>query len=191
MTPARPGAEPMDAILAPHPTTPPAVRLRLRAAAERAGLELVLRYVLEAPLAGIRVPAPAPPRPKHLLWQHTCFEAFVALAPGGPYHELNLSPSGEFAVYAFRAYREGEPLAPDALSPGIVTTRAPDRLELAARIPLARLSASYEKASIHVALSAVIEDASGGIAYFAAHHAAQKADFHHAAGFTLRLDPPT
>jgi hypothetical protein len=180
----------MDAILSPHPATPPSVRMRLRAAANRVGDELVLRYVLEAPLDALRIPPPKPARPKHMLWRHTCFEAFVALVPGGPYHELNLSPSGEFAVYAFSTYRQNEPLAEDAISPGIVTTATRDGLELTARVALAPLSPGYEKAAVHVALSAVVEDASGGIVHFAAHHAGDQADFHHAAGFTLRLDPP-
>lgn len=182
----------MEALLAPHPSTPPPCALVLRAGATRSRSgQLVLRYVLEAPLSGLRVPPPAAwPGPKHLLWQHTCFEAFVTLAPGGPYHELNLSPSGDWAAYAFGSYRLGEPLPPDALSPGIVATASPDRLELAAGIPLARLSEAYARAPIHVALCGVVEDVRGGLSYFALHHAGGQADFHHAAGFTLRLDPP-
>jgi hypothetical protein len=182
----------MDAILSPHPSTPPEGKHRLRASATRtrAG-DLALRYVLEGPLSEIRVP-PAVDRPgqKHLLWQHTCFEAFVTLAPGGPYHELNLSPSGEWAAYGFHAHRQGGPLAADAIAPEIATVTSADRLALTALIPLARLSERYVEAPIHVALSGVVEDVRGSLAYFALHHVGEKADFHHPEGFTLRLDPP-
>jgi hypothetical protein len=182
----------MDAILSPHPSTPPAVPLRLRASVARTpNGELTLRYVLEASAAEIRVPAAAAkPGQKHLLWQHTCFEAFVTLAPGGPYHELNLSPSGEWAAYHFSAYREGQPLPADALSPEIATTRGAERLELTARVPLASLSPAYVDAPIFLALCGVVEDVNGGISYFALRHVSEKADFHHAEGFTLRLEPP-
>jgi hypothetical protein len=182
----------LDAILCPHPSTQPGSSLRLRAGARRSPEgDLLLRFVLEAPMAQIRVPpAVSRPGPKHLLWQHTCFEAFVALEPGGPYHELNLSPSGEWAVYGFSRYREGEALPPDTLAPGIATSASPDRLELTASIPLERLSKDYASAPIHLALCGVVEDVRGGISHFALRHLGEKPDFHHAESFTLRLDPP-
>jgi hypothetical protein len=182
----------MDAILSPHPAAPPAVPLRLRAGVTRSREgDLLLRFVLEAPLAQIRVPAAvALPGQQHQLWRHTCFEAFVTLAPGGPYHELNLSPSGEWAAYGFTRYREGKPLPPDTLAPGIATAVTGERLELTARIPLDRLSEDYGSAPVHLALSGVVEDERGGLSYFALRHVTEKPDFHHGEGFTLRLDPP-
>ncbi len=182
----------MKVVLSPHPCTPAAFSLRLHAAAERtSGGELSLRYVLEAPLAQIRVPQRSE-RPSHrdLLWQHTCFEAFVGLAPGGPYHELNLSPSGDWAAYAFRAYREPAPAREPGPVPAILTSAAGECLLLAARVPLAGLSAAYAEEPIHLALSAVIEAESGELSYFALCHPGEKPDFHHAGSFTLRLDPP-
>jgi len=183
----------VQALLLPHPSAPPALPLRLHAEAERSRSgELLLRYVLEAALARIRLPAlVARPAARDLLWQHTCFEAFVTLAPGGPYHEINLSSSGDWAVYAFRAYREAAPQPPEALAPIVTTAASEDRLELSARIPLAALSAAYLREPIHLALSAVIEAADGGLSYLALHHPAEKPDFHHKGSFTLRLDRPT
>lgn len=183
----------MQALLLPHPSAPPTLPLRLRTEAKRSRSgELLLRYVLEAALARIRLPAlVARPAARDLLWQHTCFEAFVTLAPGGPYHEINLSSSGEWAVYAFRAYREAARQPPEAVAPTITTAASEDRLELRARIPLAALSAAYLREPIHLALSAVIEAADGGLSYLALHHPAEMPDFHHKGGFTLRLDSPT
>jgi hypothetical protein len=179
--------------LRPHPATLPRVPTSLEVDVERtAGGDLFLRYVLDAPMAEIRVPPRAPVlQQRHLLWQHTCFEAFIALEKGGPYHELNLSPSGEWAVYAFEAYRAGAWLPGDALAPGIALTSGPGRLELAARVPLASLSDAHVQAPLWLALSAVVEDVRGAISYFALHHVGETPDFHHAEGFTLRLDAPT
>lgn len=35
------------------------------------------------------------------LWQHTCFEAFVAVKGETAYREFNFSPSSQWAAYAF------------------------------------------------------------------------------------------
>ncbi len=182
----------LEAVLTPHPATPPRAGHRVRATVERSREgELALHYALRGPLAEVRIPAPvAAPRQQHLLWQHTCFEAFLALARGGPYHELNFSPSGAWAAYAFRAYREGAPLASDAVEPEIAARTTEGGMVLTARLALGRLEEAYVEAPLHLALCAVIEDTQGDLSYFALHHPGQQADFHHAAGFTLRLDPP-
>jgi len=183
---------PVEAWLAPHPAAPLLPRLRVRVATMRttAG-ELSLRYVLEAPLATFRIPerARAPGR-RDGLWRHTCFEAFVASAPGGAYHEINLSPSEDWAIYAFRAYREPAPPAPAGAAPIVTTAASPGRFELAASVRLGALDASYERAPVFVGLSAVIEAADGSLSYLALCHPAEEPDFHDARGFTLRLDPP-
>lgn len=183
---------PFEADLLPHPATPSRVGLRVSARAARApGGVLVLRYVLEARLAELRIPPiVGAPGVRHGLWQHTCFEAFVTLAPGGAYHELNLAPSGEWAAYGFRAYREGTALAAEAFDPKIRTLASGAHLALTATVPLGALSSGYARAPIHVALSAVVEDDRGGIAYLALHHPPGSADFHHAEGFKARLDVP-
>src|SRR5579862_3371124 len=77
---------------------------------------LTFRYVLRAEMLHVRVPLPAPPARADGLWKHTCFEAFVAAeASGGGYYELNFSPSRQWAIYTFTAYRAG-------MSPTDVTT---------------------------------------------------------------------
>lgn len=175
----------------PHPTTPPGVPLALEVAVERSSGALHLRYVVRGDPARLRIPAAAAsPRQRHLLWQHTCFEAFVTRTPGGPYHELNLSPSGDWAAYAFVSYRDGAPLPDDALAPSIRTHAVVDGLALDARIELAVLGPDLAAAPLAIALSGVVEEADGRISYWALHHPAEKADFHHAGGFLLRLDPP-
>lgn len=41
------------------------------------------------------------------LWEHTCFEVFLAQKGMPNYWEFNLSPSGDWNVYSFKGYREG------------------------------------------------------------------------------------
>lgn len=154
------------------------------------GGALALCFRLAGDLARLRVPPPGPARIAHQLWQHTCCEAFVAVDGRAAYHEFNFAPSGQWAAYAFRRYRDGGALAEDALPPGITVGRGDDRLELDVTIRLAGLSSDHPRAALRLALSAVVEDTSGALSYWALHHPPGQPDFHHPHGFALRLEPP-
>lgn len=143
---------------------------------------LVVRYTLSAALDTLRVPPPAPaPARRDGLWQHTCFELFVADADG-PYHEFNFSPAGDWQAYRFAAYRRQGGPQPDA-APRIDVMRGPTGLTLEACVPRAALPSRPAKAS----LTAVIEDATGALSYWALRHPPGRPDFHHSAGFTVDL----
>ena len=165
--------------LAPHPATPcPAVQ-SIRVDVRRKPLTLSLRYVLAGELRRLRVPAPRGPARTDGLWRHTCFELFVA-APGGPgYDEFNFSPSGEWAAYRFAAYRQGQ--APLDCGPLEVRTRREPVLEVQAEV-------SCPAGVLRIGLSAVVEDDTGALAYWALGHPAAKPDFHDAGSFVLELD---
>ena len=66
---------------------------------------LKLRYELTGDLTQLRIPAPQSPGEADGLWEHTCFEAFIAVEGEAGYHEFNFSPSGQWAAYAFSDYR--------------------------------------------------------------------------------------
>ena len=149
---------------------------------------IAVTYALAGDLDAIRIPPPAAPAIVHGLWEHTCFELFVAADGTAAYHELNLSPSGAWAAFAFRGYRDGGPLADAALAPQIVVRREAGRLLLDARVPLARLSPAYPGARLRLALTAVIEDAHGARSYWTLRHPAGRPDFHHRDGFALVLE---
>ena len=145
---------------------------------ERSAEGLILRYELDAELERLRIPQAGASRPGEKLWQHTCFEIFVSA--GMPaYREFNFSPSGEWASYVFRGYREREAASGDVeqLSAG----RKEDLLTIQARIRCAQ-------GKLKVALSAVIEDREGVLSYWALRHPPGKPDFHHPEGFALELD---
>ncbi len=155
---------------------------------DAAGLRLV--YRLTGNLAQLRLPSADTPAPAGRLWAHTCFEAFVAARSGSGYREWNFSPSGQSAEYAFSGYRE-RVLADVAEGPiaasAIHVHRMADSLALEARLALPPQSCT----ELAIGLSAVVEDADGGLSYWALRHPFAQPDFHHREGFALSLDLAT
>lgn len=183
---------PQTVTLAPHSTTTSAAVRRITARiAPMTDARLALTYVLEGALDRVRVPAPRTARFAEELWRHTCCEIFIARKNDAAYHELNFSPSGEWAVYAFRRRRERVPLDAaielDAVDPQIALRRSDDRLELDAVVPLARLSPAYAGARLVLGVSAVVEDRDGACSFWALEHPADRPDFHHPDAFALEL----
>jgi hypothetical protein len=172
--------------LLPHPETASDAVRGITVCAERVAADaLRLRYVLEADLAGVRVPAAVQGGGRgDRLWAHTCFEAFVAVADRPGYLELNFSPSGQWAAYGFEAYRAG--MAPAELpgGPEITIRRDERQLELQARV---RLPAA---GGWRLALSAVVEEGTGRLSYWALRHPPGRPDFHHPESFSLALEFP-
>ena len=176
--------------LARHPSTHAEAVRAIAVLVRRSANELRLTFRLDGDIRQISVPSPSVPRIARQLWQHTCFEAFIAVEGQREYHEFNFAPSGEWAAYAFSGYRDGPlvPLANDMLRPDIAVRSTDSRLELDSLVRLDALSAIHPRASIRVGLSAVIE-ASDGFSYWALRHRADKPDFHDADGFALLLEP--
>lgn len=183
--------DPVHAVtLTCHPGTPTdAVRGIAARVCRKPGGNLAVTYTLEGDLDRLRVPAPRAPRLASRLWQHTCCEIFIACKGAPAYHEFNLSPSGEWAAYAFDAYRApraGEWHAAE-LAPQFAVRGAASKLELDAVIRLDRLSALHPGAPLSLALSAVIEDSDGVLSYWALRHPLGAPDFHHPEAFALEL----
>lgn len=170
--------------LEPHPDARPGAVRGLQVEADRHAGRLVLHYRLEGRLGELRIPPRAPPGRADELWRHTCFEAFVRPPGDDAYWEFNLAPSGHWAAYGFRRYRERGP-DPNVDPPRIEVSATPQRLDLKANLDLTRLKGPWL-----VGVSAVIEAADGGRTYWALRHPPGRPDFHHARGFVLTLDPP-
>ena len=123
------------------------------------------------------------------LWRHTCFELFIGATNDAEYYEFNFSPSGEWAVYGFRSYRDGGPIQVDGLEPKIAVERGADFLQLSAAVPLDRLAGIPSGVSLSLGLSSVVEDRSGGLSYWAIKHPPGKPDFHHPDNFAVEIQP--
>jgi hypothetical protein len=175
--------------LTPHPEAlDTAVRSIDARVCRRQRGTLTVAYVLEGQLDRLRVPAPRAARFANRLWEHTCFEIFIRAQGLPAYHEFNLSPSGEWAAYAFERYREGVPLVDESLNPQVTVRSAAGKLEVEAVIRLDLLSPTYARTALALAVSAVVEHRDGAICYWALRHPAGKPDFHHPDAFALRLD---
>jgi hypothetical protein len=157
-----------------------------RVAPGAAPASLRFEYRLRGALAELAIPPRAAPRRAERLWEHTCFEAFVAPGAGDGYYELNFSPSTEWAAYEFGAYRYGmRPLAL-ATPPSVTVTETASELTVTADVEVPGVSAAPWP--WRIGLSAVVEARAGGRAYFALRHPRENPDFHDAAGFVVMLD---
>lgn len=166
-----------------HPASPPSPVASIGVQARLEAHELVLHYVLRGRLDAVRWPARGDGGAADGLWRHTCLEAFIAPDAGSAYQELNFSPSGHWARYAFAAERERRPAAP-ARAPLLDMRQTAAGYELVAVIDRADLPGTR---TLLVGLSAVIESVDGHTSHWALHHPADKPDFHQRAGWTLRL----
>jgi hypothetical protein len=106
------------------------------------------------------------------------------------YWEFNFSPSGEWAAYAFKNYRDGGPIEGDGLDPEITVRNVANGFELNAIVRLDRLHAINSHTPMAVGLSAVVEETAGTHSYWALKHTQGKPDFHHPDSFALELALP-
>jgi hypothetical protein len=171
-----------------HPATPGKAVRRIEVQVDRpAPATLELHYRVEGDIGSLLIPAASTARRADQLWRHTCFEAFIAVPGTGGYFEFNFSPSTQWAVYRFLAYREGMAAIEAARAPRISVQHEHGRLGLDASVDLEPLPALRDSPGLRLALAAVVEEQDKGLSYWALAHAPGKPDFHHADGFVLTL----
>ncbi|HXO16400.1 MAG TPA: hypothetical protein VN835_08655, partial [Steroidobacteraceae bacterium] len=95
-------------VLVAHPDTArqtvSGIAVEVRLATETT---LVCNYSLHGDVGRVRMSGAGVGHRADGLWQHTCFEAFIA-APGvAGYYEFNFSPTLDWAAYQFTDYRNG------------------------------------------------------------------------------------
>ena len=178
--------------LLPHPATPAPMIFAIDAGiASLADGCIAFRYRVRGDMARVRVPAALASERCDLLWEHTCFEAFLGLEGDTGYREFNFSPSGRWAVYDFGDYRRR--LSDPALATPRITTRLTEgRFELEVVIPLSSLPFAPAGKCWEIGLAAVIEATdtlNDGLSYWALRHPSPRPDFHLRNGFALRHPP--
>lgn len=177
----------MPTPLCPHPTNAPASAHRIDVEVRRDTQgEITLTYQLRGNARRVLMPPPTMPQFTDGLWQHTCFEAFVATPGASDYREFNFSPSGQWASYRFAAYRE-KIAAPPGDAPQVAFGATEDGFILEVRIPSTALPPPDQP--LQLGLSAVIEAADGTLSYWALAHPGERPDFHHPDAFVLTLPP--
>lgn len=181
MSESRPTPPPVHP-LRPFPGTPGA-RHELGVSCQRTAAGLAVVFELEGSPGSLRLPAPAPaPAFTDGLWQHSCFELFLACPGEAAYREFNFAPSGHWAAYAFSAYRERIAWHPP-VAPGIVRRQTADGVRLELALPAALLPAGQLEASA----TAVLESCDASLSYWALLHAGERPDFHLRASFILNI----
>ena len=173
-------------VLIAHPhSTALAVTITARVVLERA-TRLEVEYSLTGELAQLAIPGRVAAGRADRLWEHTCFEAFIAPAAGARYCELNFSPSMQWAAYGFDGYRQGMRPLELAEPPSVRVAETKNELRVTAGIELGGLADAPWP--WRIGLTAVVEDRAGGRAYYALLHPRDKPDFHDVAAFTVLLD---
>ena len=130
---------------------------------------LSISYRLHGRLAGVLLPAPlAAPARRHRLWEGTCFEFFLALQQAPPYWEFNLSPAGDWNVYRFSQYRQGQAIEPALASLPFGVQGSPEAWRLTLEVDLARMVPA--DMPLEVAIAAVIQAPDGRLTYWALTH---------------------
>ena len=174
------------ALIPHHSGAVPPGRCTLVANVELVGPVLRFSYRLRGELAAIAIPHRVPARRAERLWEHTCFEAFVAPGAGERYFELNFSPSTEWAAYELDGYRRGQHPLALMRPPAIEVAASGSDLRVTADVELP--AAAEARWPWRIGLTAVVEDRAGGRAYFALEHPRPAPDFHDAAAFVISLD---
>ena len=144
--------------------------------------EVLLTFVIVG-IDSLFVPASQSAARADELWRTTCFEMFWRQAGTDAYVELNFSPSGQWAAYAFDAYRAGMRDHPMAIDPHIETFA--DHERLAAEIDVD--FATMPPGAAQINLTAVVEEIDGTKSYWALAHPDGPPDFHDPDCFVLAL----
>lgn len=132
---------------------------------------------------GLVASEPVSPARADGLWRTTCFEMFWRAEGADGYVEVNLSPSGRWAVYEFDGYRSGGRDQVMAIDPHIEVDRDGDRFVVTADVDFS----TFPGGGATIGLSAVIEETDGTKSYWALAHPPGAPDFHHDTCFALEL----
>lgn len=176
--------------LQPFAPLPGLAALNLVVDLARGPQHLQLRYTLSGPVDGLVLP-PRAARPERRdgLWHSTCLELFVAEAGRSGYREMNLCPSGHWNLYQLDGYRQGLRPEPAVAALPLAVQRRPGELVVEMALPLMPLGLAHRP--LELGVTAVVDGGPAcGVGYWALHHPAAEADFHHRGGFTLHLPAP-
>ena len=172
-----------------HPATPlPQVRSLEVALAATGDGGLTAEFDCRCVLGALRLPQARPAAAADELWRHTCCELFAGVAGDAAYREFNGSPSGQWAMYGFSAYRtrEAAALNPVPPAPRIQFSTNAQGWTLQARLDALALP-GVAAARIEIGVAVVLEAADGTLSYWALQHASAQPDFHRRETFVLRL----
>lgn len=175
--------------LEPFPGTVTTADITLNIAITRSSdNQLSLRYTLEGAIEQIQfAPKTDAPQRQWQLWETTCFECFIGRPDQINYWEFNLAPNANWNAFALDDYRQGIREAESIQQIAITTERTRDRFTLSTVLPLNQLV--DRQFPIAVSITAVIQDQSGALSYWAIQHSGSEPNFHQRDSFVVQLSP--
>ncbi len=167
----------------PHSESRPNIRIEMESGARRVGNLLSVSFLAVGEIERLKIPKLTYSKRSDGLWKSTCLEVFIRPEKAHEkYCELNFSPSGEWAAYAFDGYRDKMHMA-HFRNPIVNFEATVSTLHLWAEMRLPDIFSGV----IDIGLSAVLEEKSGHKSYWALEHPEGKPDFHHPDSFVLKL----
>ena len=146
-----------------------------------------VQYSLAGELEGIVFPSPIENATrKDDLWRMTCFEFFLAVKGLPKYWEFNLSPSGNWNVYAMDAYRQvniREETRIQQLQFNV--QKKVERFSLETELDLSPILP--QDVYIEAGITSVIQTKDGKESFWALIHSHPEADFHVRNSFVLEI----
>jgi len=148
---------------------------------------LSIHYAVRGDIENILLPAPTDsPTRKHDLWRATCFEFFIAIKDQPQYWEFNMSPSGNWNVYAMDEYRQVNMREEVAFTQLPFEFRKTDnKITLDISVDLNPII--QPETILELGITTIIQANDGNETYWALAHPGPQADFHLRDSFILNL----
>lgn len=174
------GSEQMDWVdLVPHPIALPHAPIKIRASAK---LKQANHLFAAFELSGAQEDIVWPDRKVGAfiegLWQSTCLELFLFSEDDASYVEFNFSPSTDWCAYVFQSYRAGRETVPDVSFDRFDTHLGSESRSVIVEVKLPEARLNLLGSTYRVSLTAVIQDISGQMSYWAESHPSAQPDFH-------------
>jgi hypothetical protein len=172
--------------LQPFPTDSKLPQIEINGRVNRKGNNLSIEYQLFGDLNAISLAPPATVSSRQFhLWEATCFEFFIGIPGDANYWEFNLSPSGDWAIFALDDYRQGlrDELAFTSLPFKI--DRYPNYITLSLEFDLSELILAEQ--DLEMSVTTVIKSSQDDLSYWAIAHSGKEADFHLRDSFSIEM----
>jgi hypothetical protein len=146
---------------------------------------LSIEYQLFGDLNSISIAPANPPSRQFHLWEATCFEFFIGIPGDRNYWEFNLSPSGDWNVFALDDYRQGLRDETAFASLPFKVDLYPNYITLNLEFDLSELILLEQ--DLEMSVTTVIKSSQDELSYWAISHRGKEADFHLRDSFSIEL----
>jgi hypothetical protein len=171
--------------LRPFPTDSNLPQIEINGRVNRKSNLLSIEYQLFGDLNTISISPPAtPPIRQFQLWETTCFEFFIGIPGDANYWEFNLSPSGNWNVFALDDYRQGLRNETAFTSLPFLIDRYPNYITLNLEFDLSEIILSEQ--DLEMSVTTVIKSSQDELSYWAITHSGTEADFHLRDSFIIK-----